>query len=66
MKPQDSHDVGDARASARSSTERALAVALLLNFVYLLVEVSAGLLSGSLALLSDAAHMVSDVAALAL
>ena len=66
VKPQDSHDVGDARAGARSSTERALAVALLLNFVYLLVEVSAGLLSGSLALLSDAAHMVSDVAALAL
>ena len=48
------------------STRRALTVSLVLNAAYLLVEVGAGLYTGSLALLSDAAHMVSDVAALGL
>jgi cobalt-zinc-cadmium efflux system protein len=40
--------------------------ALGLNFVFLLVEVAGGLASGSLALLADAGHMLTDVAALAL
>lgn len=44
---------------------RALVVALLLNTAFLAVEAVVGLVTGSLALLSDAAHMVSDVAALA-
>jgi len=43
-----------------------LAGALLLNGGYLLVEAGVGWWSGSLALLSDAAHMASDVGALAL
>ncbi len=46
--------------------ERALAIALLLNGIYLVVEAVGGWLSGSLALLSDAAHMLGDVGALAL
>lgn len=46
--------------------ERALAVALALNAAYLVVEAVGGWLSGSLALLSDAAHMLGDVGALAL
>jgi len=41
-------------------------VALLLNASFLVVELVVGLLANSLALLSDAGHMTSDVAALAL
>ncbi|MBX2798597.1 MAG: cation diffusion facilitator family transporter [Myxococcales bacterium] len=47
-------------------THRSLLVALALNAGFLGVEVVAWWLTGSLALLSDAAHMLSDVAALAL
>lgn len=52
--------------SPAHSTRRALLVALVLNGAFLIVELVAGLLTGSLALLSDATHMVSDVAAIAL
>lgn len=45
---------------------RALRWSLLLNGLFLVVEAIVGFWTGSLALLSDAAHMVSDVAALAL
>lgn len=48
------------------STERALGVALALNAVFLIIEAAAGWWTQSLALLSDAAHMLGDVAALAL
>jgi cobalt-zinc-cadmium efflux system protein len=46
--------------------QRALAIALGLNAAFLAIEVTAGLLTNSLALLSDAGHMLSDVVALAL
>jgi cobalt-zinc-cadmium efflux system protein len=39
---------------------------LAVNFIFLLVEVAGGLLANSLALLADAGHMLTDVAALAL
>jgi cobalt-zinc-cadmium efflux system protein len=52
------HSHGDARS--------ALGLALGLNALFLGVEVGVGLWTGSLALLSDAAHMLSDVGALAL
>jgi cobalt-zinc-cadmium efflux system protein len=55
------HDGG----SRRGGVGR-LAVTLALAGGYMLVEVAGGLLSGSLALLADAGHMLSDVAALAL
>ncbi|GHG40961.1 MULTISPECIES: cation diffusion facilitator family transporter [Deinococcus] len=45
---------------------RQLTLALLLTGSFLVVEVVYGLLSGSLALLSDAGHMLTDVMALAL
>lgn len=54
--------IGPTNASVR----RALGVALILNGAFLVVELAIGLWTGSLALLSDAAHMVSDVAALTL
>ena len=44
--------------------ERRIAAAFLIIFVFMLVEVAGGLFSGSLALLADAGHMVSDAAAL--
>jgi len=50
---------------ARSGT-RALALALVLVLGFAAVEVVAGLLAGSLALLADAGHMLSDAFALAL
>lgn len=43
-----------------------LAVALVLALVYMVAEVIGGLVTGSLALLADAGHMLSDAAALAL
>src|ERR1700744_2980635 len=44
--------------------ERRIAAAFLIIFVFMLIEVAGGLFSGSLALLADAGHMVSDAAAL--
>jgi len=61
--------MGHAHAHARGSGERvrhALRWSLALNGVFLVIEAAVGFWSGSLALLSDAAHMVSDVSALAL
>lgn len=59
------HDHGD---TARDSPEsrRRLRWTLVLVVAYMLAEVIGGLLSGSLALLADAAHMLSDAAALGL
>ncbi|PMS21712.1 cation transporter [Trinickia dabaoshanensis] len=44
--------------------QRRIGVALLIIAVFMIVEIVGGLLSGSLALLADAGHMVSDTAAL--
>jgi cobalt-zinc-cadmium efflux system protein len=49
---------------ARIRHERPLWIAFALTLLFLLVEVVGGLLSNSLALLSDAAHMTTDVLAL--
>lgn len=48
----------------RELQRRALRIALVANGAFLGVEVAGGLLFNSLALLADAAHMLSDVAAL--
>lgn len=50
----------------RSEPGRALGWALGLNSAFLVVEVVIGIMSGSIAVLSDAGHMVADVAALAI
>lgn len=47
------------------TSERRLWIALALTGAFFVVEVTASLLTGSLALLSDAGHMATDVAALA-
>ena len=48
------------------SNEKRILVVLLMTAGYALVQVVGGLLSGSLALIADAGHMVSDAAALLL
>ena len=50
---------------ARAQSRRALGVALALTGAYTVVEVAGGLLTGSLALLADAVHMLSDNVSLA-
>lgn len=50
----------------RKEAGRRLGWVLLFNLFFLIVEVIGGLLSGSLALLADAGHMFTDVAALSI
>ncbi len=54
------------RHDARSVGRQRLAWALALQFVYMLAEAVGGWMADSLALLADAGHMLSDVAALGL
>ena len=59
-----SHDHGHAHPTALTAGarhRRRLLIAFALTAVYMLVELIAGLITGSLALLSDAAHMGTDV-----
>ncbi len=58
--------MGHTRDHVVGRSRRALAVALALTASYTVVEVAGGLLTGSLALLADAVHMLSDNVALAL
>ncbi|HKG20682.1 MAG TPA: cation diffusion facilitator family transporter, partial [Blastocatellia bacterium] len=51
---------------ASGSNRKRLALVLALTFAYMLAEVVGGFATNSLALLSDAGHMLTDVAALAL
>ena len=60
----DGHD--HAHGHARSGSKRGLFWTLLLLCGYLVAEVVGGLIANSLALLADAGHMLSDVAALGL
>jgi cobalt-zinc-cadmium efflux system protein len=48
------------------SNERRLGIALLITGSFMLVELVGGLIAGSLTLLADAAHMLTDAASLAL
>jgi len=54
------------RAPINVETRRRLTLALVITAIVMLVELIGGWLSGSLALLADAAHMLADVAALGL
>lgn len=60
------HGLTHAQAHARAASRRRLAVVLGLTWAFLAVEVAAGYLTGSLSLLADAGHMLTDVAGLAL
>jgi cobalt-zinc-cadmium efflux system protein len=59
------HHSHDHSQNAANSSRKALWWAFLINASFLIVEAVGGWLSGSLALLADAGHMLSDVAALA-
>jgi cobalt-zinc-cadmium efflux system protein len=53
-------------AQTLDSNRRRVRLALVLTALFMVVEVAGGLLSGSLALLADAGHMLTDTMALAL
>ena len=60
------HAHGPGHAHAADVGERALAAVLALTIAFTLAELVGGWLANSLALLADGAHMLADVAALAL
>jgi cobalt-zinc-cadmium efflux system protein len=60
------HGHHHAHDHARGADPAALRMVLALTGAYLVVQVVGGLITGSLALLSDAAHMFTDTAALAI
>ena len=55
-----SHFPRDAHGAPKRSNSRALVLVFALTTTYMVAEVVAGILTGSLALLADAGHMVSD------
>lgn len=66
MTEQPAHKTPADRSAPQRTGKRRLLRALTLTSLFLAVEVIGGLASGSLALLADAAHMLTDVGALIL
>jgi cobalt-zinc-cadmium efflux system protein len=60
------HGHGHDHAHGRATSRKRLGFVLTLTFSFLAVEVVAGVLTGSLSLLADAGHMLTDVAGLVL
>ena len=60
------HAHGHSHGHAHVANERSVALAAALTGVFMIAEIVGGLLSGSLALLADAGHMLTDFAALSL
>ena len=54
------HAHGHSHEKARGESRRALTLVLLLTAGFTVAEIVGGLLTGSLALLADAGHMLSD------
>lgn len=61
-----SHGYGHHHDHLRHSSQKLLQIVLALTFTYMLAEAVGGYLANSLALISDAGHMFTDVAALGL
>jgi len=57
---------GSTMVSGHRDYKKSMQIALVITTVFLLVELAGGLISGSLALVSDAGHMFSDVLSLLL
>jgi cobalt-zinc-cadmium efflux system protein len=57
---------GHGASHAPATFSRAVVIGIVLNIGFVVIEATAGLLTGSMALLADAAHNLSDVLALAL
>ena len=66
--PLHAHKRGDAQQGHAKAvvTQRGLWIALVLTLSFSIIELFAGVFAGSLALISDAGHMVTDAAALGL
>ena len=62
----DDHDHGAVGHSHGAGNERAIGIAALLTGTFMFAEVVGGVVSGSLALLADAGHMLTDFASLVL
>jgi cobalt-zinc-cadmium efflux system protein len=60
------HDHGHGHAHTREADRKTLVFVLVLASTFMFVEFAGGILANSLALLADAAHMLTDVAAVAL
>ena len=60
-----SHGHGHGHSHAPASFDRAFAIGIALNIAYVVAESGAGLWTGSVALLADAGHNLSDVLGLA-
>src|SRR5690349_1210370 len=60
------HAPGHSHSHRRSDYDRAFAIGIAINVAYLAAEAASGLLTGSLALLADAGHNLSDVLGLGL
>jgi cobalt-zinc-cadmium efflux system protein len=60
------HDHSDGHDHIHGANANRVGIAALLTGAFMLAEIAGGLLSGSLALLADAAHMLTDFASLAL
>jgi cobalt-zinc-cadmium efflux system protein len=65
MDPKSSHTHSHLREAAKQTTAR-LALSLFLTLAFVIIEAGAGLFANSLALLTDAAHNLTDVIALGL
>src|SRR3990170_5158840 len=61
-----SHDHGHGHGAALANNERRMGLAAALTGVFMFAEVAGGIAAGSLALLADAGHMLTDFASLAL
>jgi cobalt-zinc-cadmium efflux system protein len=61
-----SHGPGHAHDHRRDTSERRMGLAALITGLFMFAEVAGGIVSGSLALLADAGHMLTDFASLAL
>jgi cobalt-zinc-cadmium efflux system protein len=61
-----SHDHSHSHGPSRETERSALKTALVLIVAFMICEVAVGIVTSSLALLSDAAHMVTDAIALAM
>ncbi|MEW4369662.1 cation diffusion facilitator family transporter [Paenibacillus kandeliae] len=60
------HSHGHGHSHAHTTNKKSLTIAFFLIAAFMIVEVIGGLMTNSLALLSDAGHMLSDAAALGL
>lgn len=60
------HDMPVSEQRSERANPRPILIALLITFTFMLIEAVGGWLTNSLALLADAGHMLTDVAALAL